>query len=191
MLCESMLSRFESLIDLLKTVPTEQSCLDHVRAIRWRDGEYCPHCGGTRIYHLKDKKNFQCGKCRAQLSIKVGTIFHDTNLPLRKWFMATQLITNHPRGIASTKVAKNLGITQKTAWFVRRRIRHATRTRSFNISLKRTVKIDQTDVDSDASNRYRKGPRGKVGPAKTTVIGAGERLGDRRQGWSESRRLFR
>lgn len=106
MLCESMLSRFESLIDLLKTVPTEQSCLDHVRAIRWRDGEYCPHCGGTRIYHLKDKKKFQCGKCRAQLSIKVGTIFHDTNLPLRKWFMATQLITNHPRASRAQRLPR-------------------------------------------------------------------------------------
>ncbi|MFZ3354846.1 MAG: transposase [Xanthobacteraceae bacterium] len=67
-----MLSRFESLIDLLKTFPTEQSCLDHVRAIRWRDGKYCPHCGGTRIYHFNDKRDFQCGKCRAQFSIKVG-----------------------------------------------------------------------------------------------------------------------
>jgi transposase-like protein len=130
-----MLSRFESLIDLLKTFPTEQSCLDHVRAIRWRDGKYCPHCGGTRIYHFNDKRDFQCGKCRAQFSIKVGTIFRDAKLPLRKWFMAIQLITNHPRGIASTKVAKNLGITQKTAWFVLRRIRHATRTHSFNTPL--------------------------------------------------------
>jgi transposase-like protein len=159
-----MLSRFESLIDPLKTFPTEQSCLDHVRAIRWRDGKYCPHCGGTRIYHFNDKRDFQCGKCRAQFSIKVGTIFRDAKLPLRKWFMAIQLITNHPRGIASTKVAKNLGITQKTAWFVLRRIRHATRTHSFNTPLKRTVKIDQADVGGNASNRYRKGPRPKGCP---------------------------
>ena len=98
-----MLSRFDSLIDLLKAFPTEQSCLDHVRAIRWREGKDCPYCGGTRIYHLNDKRDFQCGKCRSQFSIKVGTIFRDTKLPLRKWFMVIQLITNYPKGIASTR----------------------------------------------------------------------------------------
>lgn len=187
-----MLARFDSLIDLLKAFPTEQSCLNHVRAIRWREGEYCPYCGGTRIYHLNDKRDFQCGKCRSQFSIKVGTIFHDTKLPLQKWFMVIQLlIANYPKGIASTTVAKNLGITQKTAWFLTRRIRHATRTRSFNMPLKRTVKIDQTRVGSHGSDRHRKGRRGNAAIAKTTLIGAGQCQGDHRQRSFRIRHRFR
>jgi transposase-like protein len=174
-----MLAHFDSLFDLLAAFPDEQSCLDHVRAMRWKDGESCPHCGGLRIYHFSDKQNFKCGDCRARFSIKVGTIFHDTKLPLRKWFMAMWMITNHPKGIASTTLAKDLKITQKTAWFVLHRIRHAARTRSFNMPLKGKVEIDETYVGGKATNRH-KGKRGKGKSAygHTPVIGAVERSGD-------------
>jgi transposase-like protein len=172
-----MLTHFDSLFDLLAAFPDEQSCLDHVRGIRWKDGEFCPHCGNTRIYHFSDKENFKCGDCRARFSIKVGTIFHDTKLPMRKWFMAIWMITNHPKGIASTTLAKDLKITQKTAWFVLHRIRHAARTRSFNMPLKGKIEIDETYVGGKAKNRHR-GDRGKGKVAQTPVIGAVERDGD-------------
>jgi transposase-like protein len=172
-----MLAHFDSLFDLLAAFPDEQSCLDHVRSIRWKDGESCPHCGGLRIYHFSDKQNFKCGDCRARFSIKVGTIFHDTKLPLRKWFMAMWMITNHPKGIASTTLAKDLKITQKTAWFVLHRIRHAARTRSFNMPLKGKIEIDETYVGGKAKNRHR-ADRGKGKVAQTAVIGAVERDGD-------------
>lgn len=174
-----MLTHFDSLIDLLTAFPDEQSCLDHVRKIRWADGEYCPHCGRTRIYHFSDKRNFKCGDCRQRFSIKVGTIFHDTKLPLRKWFIAIWMIANHPKGIASTTLARDLKITQKSAWFVLHRVRHAARTRSFNTPLKGTVEIDDTYVGGKAENRHgrRKG-KGKSAYGHTPVIGAVERNGD-------------
>src|SRR5579862_3855881 len=174
-----MLAQFDSLFDLLAAFPDEQSCLDHVRAIRWKDGEFCPHCGGTRIYHFSDKQNFKCGDCRQRFSIKVGTIFHDTKLPLRKWFMAIWLITNHPKGIASTTLAKDLDVTQKTAWFVLHRIRHAARTRSFNMPLKGKVEVDETYVGGKAANRHgHKRGKGKSAYGHATVIGAVERGGE-------------
>lgn len=174
-----MLAHFDSLFDLLAAFPTEQSCLDHVRAIRWKDGEFCPHCGGTRIYHFSDRQNFKCGDCRQRFSIKVGTIFQDTKLPLRKWFMAMWMITNHPKGIASTTLAKDLKVTQKTAWFVLHRIRHAARTKSFNAPLKGEVEIDETYVGGKASNRHGRGRgKGKSAYGHTPVIGAVERDGD-------------
>ena len=108
-----------------------------MREIRWRDSEFCPHCGCSRIYHFSDRKTFKCGDCRQRFSIKVGTIFGDTKLPLRKWFMAIWLITNHPNGIASTTLAKDLKITQKSAWFALHRLRQAARTQSFNAPLTR------------------------------------------------------
>ncbi len=174
-----MLAHFDSLFDLQAAFPDEQACLDHLRAIRWRDGEYCPHCGGTRIYHFSDKRNFKCGDCRQRFSIKVGTIFQDTKLPLCKWFVAMWMITNHPKGIASTTLAKDLKITQKTAWFVLHRIRHAARTRSFNMPLKGKIEVDETYVGGKAANRHqRKRGTGKGAYGHTPVIGAVERNGD-------------
>jgi transposase-like protein len=176
-----MLTHFDSLFDLLAAFPDEQSCIDHIRAIRWKDGEFCPHCGGTRIYHFSDRKTFKCGDCRERFSIKVGTIFHDTKLPLRKWFMALWMITNHPKGIASTTMAKDLKVTQKTAWHLLHRIRHAARTQSFNAPLKGTVEVDETFVGGKARNKHI-GKRGKSGTTggsgKAVVAGAVERNGE-------------
>ena len=174
-----MLTHFDSLFDLLEAFPDEQSCINHIRDLRWADGEFCPHCGGLRIYHFSDRKTFKCGDCRERFSIKVGTIFHDTKLPLRKWFMAIWMIANHPKGVASTTLAKDVQITQKSAWFVLHRIRHAARTRSFHQQLKGTVEVDETYVGGKASNRHG-GRSGKGGGivGKTPVIGAVERRGE-------------
>lgn len=110
-----------------------------------------PAVGGARVYHFSDRKTFKCGDCRLRFSIKVGTIFEDTKLPLRKWFMAIWLVTNHPKGIASTTLAKDLKITQKTAWFVLHRLRHAARTPSFSAPLKGTVEADETYIGGVAT----------------------------------------
>lgn len=131
-----MIPQVDSPYDLAAAFSDDQACLDHLRAIRWCSGPFCPYCAGRRIYHFADRKTFKCGDCRQRFSIKVGTIFEDTRLPLRKWFMAIWMLTNHPKGIASTTLAKDLKITQKTAWFVMHRLRHAATTKSFNAPLK-------------------------------------------------------
>jgi transposase-like protein len=174
-----MLTHFDSLFDLLAAFPDEQSCINHIRDLRWADGEFCPHCGGMRIYHFSDRKSFKCADCRQRFSIKVGTIFEDSKLPLRKWFMAIWLISNHTKGIASTTLARDIQITQKSAWFVLHRIRHAARARSFNKPLNGIVEVDETYVGGKASNRHG-GRSGKGGGAggKTPVIGAVERRGE-------------
>jgi transposase-like protein len=177
-----MLTHFDSLFDLFEAFPDEQSCIDHLRSIRWRDGEHCPYCGGMRIYHFSDRRTFKCGDCRQRFSIKVGTIFEDTKLPLRKWFAAIWMITNHPKGIASTTIAKDLHITQKTGWFLLHRIRHAARTNSFNAPLKGTVESDTTFVGGKNHNRHAKdrkpGQQGGIG--KEVVLGMVERDGELR-----------
>jgi hypothetical protein len=83
-------------------------------------------------------------KTTAREQAKVGTIFEDTKLPLRKWFAAVWLITSHKKGIASTQLANDLKITQKSAWFVLRRLRYAARTRSFNRPLSGQVELDES-----------------------------------------------
>jgi hypothetical protein len=169
-----VIAQIDSLIDLFATFPDEQSCLDHLRQIRWRDGEFCSYCGGNRVYHFSDRKSFKCGSCRKRFSIKVGTIFEDTKLPLRKWFMAIWLVTNRRKGIASTTLAKDLKITQKTAWFVLRRLRHAAQTHSFNAPLKSDVETD-TMLEKHADKRV-PGPRG--GANKAVVHGMVQRDGE-------------
>ncbi|NUJ81404.1 IS1595 family transposase [Methylocystis sp. FS] len=158
-----MLANFDSLYSLFEAFPDEQSCIDHLRAIRWRDGEFCPYCGGAKIYHFSDRKTHKCGECGERFSIKVGTIFENTKLPLRKWFAAIWMITNHPKGIASVTLAKDLKITQKSAWFMLHRLRHAARTPSFNAPLKGDVEADTTFVGGKEKNKHAKG--GKQGGA--------------------------
>ncbi len=177
-----MIKQFNSLFDLMDAFPDEQSCIDHLRSIRWAKGESCPHCGGVRIMHFSDKKTFKCSDCRERFSIKVGTIFQDTKLPLRKWFMAIWLITNHPKGVASTTLAKDLSITQKSAWFVLHRLRHAARTPSFSAPLSDTVEADTTFVGGKEKNKHanKKTPGSQGGANKAVVFGMIERDGELR-----------
>lgn len=177
-----MIKNFDSLFDLMDAFPDEQSCIDHLRAIRWRNGEFCPHCGGTKIYTFSDRKTFKCGDCRDRFSIKVGTIFEGTKLTLRKWFMAIWMITNHPKGIASTTLAKDLKITQKSAWFVLHRLRHAAHTKSFNAPLKGVVEGDTTYVGGKEKNKHAADRTGgkQGGAGKEIVFGILERDGELR-----------
>src|ERR1700712_5542642 len=98
---------FTSLIDLTKKIRSEQDAIDYFTNIRWRNGAFCPYCGTTKVYHFSDKRTHKCGDCRQRFSIKVGTVFEDSKIPLRKWLMAIWLL-NHSKGIASTQLAKDI-----------------------------------------------------------------------------------
>lgn len=176
-----MLKQFKTLADLYVTFSDNQVALDHFKTIRWRNGEFCPYCGNIEVYTLKANR-YQCKECRNTFSILVGTIFENTKLPLRVWFGAIWLLTVHPKGVASTTLARDLGITQKSAWFVLHRLRHAARTQSFNSPLSGTVEIDETYVGGKGYNRHKSQRRKRKGKAgivnKTPVIGAVQRDGD-------------
>ncbi|WP_213980157.1 IS1595 family transposase [Sphingomonas sp. dw_22] len=175
---ESPLKQFDTLFQMMAAFPDEQSAIDHFTAIRWKDGAFCPLCGSTRVYHFSDRRTHKCGDCRKRFSIKVGTIFEDSKIELRKWMMAIWLITSHKKGIASTQLAKDLGVTQKTAWFMLHRLRHAVRTQSFNRPLDGEVEVDETYVGGKASNRHKGDPKNGPGTSgKVAVIGALQRGG--------------
>jgi transposase-like protein len=103
----------------------EQVCIDAVAAMRWPDGVVCPHadCQGKDPYYLKTQKRWKCRKCRKQFSVKVGSIFEDSAIPLQKWLPAVWLLTSCKNGVSSWEIHRALGITQKSAWFMLHRIR--------------------------------------------------------------------
>ena len=178
-----MPAEFKSLFDLLKAIPDEQAAIDHFTAIRWKDGEFCPLCGSTRrIFHFADGKSHKCGDCRRRFSIKVGTIFQDTKISLQKWLMAVWLLTFHKKGIASTTLARDLDVTQKTAWFMLHRLRHAALTKSFNAPLDGTVEVDETFVGGKEKNKHARDRVGGTqgGKGKAVVLGLLDRDGDLR-----------
>src|SRR5207249_6110931 len=108
---------------------SQENCLDYLVARRaeWRDGIVCPRCGNTVVSFLKNQLRWQCSKRhpRQQFSVKVGTIMEDSPIPLEKWLPAMWMIFNCKNGISSCEIARALGITQKTAWFMLHRIRPA------------------------------------------------------------------
>ena len=171
--------KFTTLLDLLAALPNEQAAIDHFRAVRWKNGAFCPYCGSTKIYHFANKRTHKCGDCRQRFSIKVGTIFEDSNIGLRTWMLAIWFITSHKKGIASTQLAKDLGVTQKTAWFIMHRLRHASRTPSFNRQLSGIVEADEAFIGGKEGNK----PARKRGLRKKAIVfGMLERDGELRAG---------
>lgn len=173
------MKEFKNLLEVVRHFSDEQTCIDFLVNARWNGKPVCPHCGNdNKIYFLKTVKKFKCSKCRKQFSVKIGTIFEDSALPLSTWFAGFYLITAHKKGISSMQLAKDLGITQKTAWFVLHRIRYAMKTESFNKPLEGTIECDETYVGGKNKNRhYNQKKDGKGTANKQPVFGLMERKG--------------
>lgn len=165
---------FKSMFDLTRHFPDEQSCRDALALARWNGKPVCVHCGSSRkIYPIADGKLLKCADCRQPFSVRVGTIFEDSALPLQKWYMALWLITSHKKGISSLQLHRDIGVTQKTAWHMLHRIRYALANKTFRKPLDGIVEVDETYIGGLEKNKHRSKRKhvGTGGAGKMAVIG--------------------
>jgi transposase-like protein len=121
-----------NLFSLAKAFPTEDAALDYWLAIRWPNGVRCVACDNPKVYRIvtpnksgRDKLLFECAGCGLHFSPTTGTLFHDSHLPLTKWFAAIALMCEGKKGISANQMKRHLGVTYKTAWYLCHRIRKA------------------------------------------------------------------
>jgi transposase-like protein len=121
----------KTLQEAIKHFADEQTCIDTVAALRWPNGPVCPtpDCKAA-IYYMPTQRRWKCRTCKKQFSVKVGTIFEDSPIGLDKWLIALWMLVNCKNGISSYEVGRDLGITQKSAWFVLHRLRLALQAKS-------------------------------------------------------------
>ena len=146
--------RIRSLYDVLEAFPTEQSCVEHLARLRWPNGPVCPSCGTIgRAYRIRQR--FKCAYCRSFFSVRKGTIFEESRLPLRKWFAAIYLFTSNRKGISSHQLARDIGVHQETAWFMLSRLRQVADNMAVEI-LRGIIEVDECYVGGRNRNRHAK-----------------------------------
>ncbi len=123
----------KTLQDAIRYFSDEQTCIDAVAALRWPGGKpLCPACEGKEHYWLASQNRWKCKECYRQFTVKLGTIFEDSALSLTKWLPALWMLVNCKNGISSYELASDLGISQKSAWFMLHRLRLALKGGSLN-----------------------------------------------------------
>jgi transposase-like protein len=159
-----------NLIDLMEQYHSDEKCLQALESLRWPRGVRCPRCESDKVWRT-ERAQFDCGTCSYRFSVTSGTIFHDTHLPLRKWFLATYLMVESKKGMSAAQLSRTLKVTYKTAWYLCHRIRAAMRD-AYPFPLRGIVEVDETYVGGSVQGKG----KGYVGN-KAIVVGAVQRGG--------------
>jgi transposase-like protein len=157
------------LMKLMDAFDTEAECRAYMEELRWPNGIECPRCQGKVISRIVKRDQFDCDSCRYQFSVMSGTVFHDSHLPLPKWFVATYLICESRKGYSANQMKRTLGISYKTAWYLCHRIRAAMTEAEHKMS--GTIEIDEVYIGGKAKHMSEKWKN------KVPVIGIRERGG--------------
>ena len=173
-------TRFDSIISLASYFSNEEICRQFLKEQRWGSVVVCPYCGSVHVYACGDGKRFKCDGCGNKFSVLVGTIFENTKLPLRKWFMAMYLLSSHKKGVSSHQIARDIEVTQKTAWFMLHKIRTLLGQED-NVTLADEVECDEAYMGGREKNKHgskrTEATRGRSTKTKTPVFGMVQRGG--------------
>ena len=134
-----------NIMKLMEQFGTDDKCRNVLEELRWPDSVQCPRCESEKVSRIKERDQFDCDECRYQFSVTSGTIFHDTHLPLQKWFVAIYLTVESKKGVSANQMKRVLGVSYKTAWYLCHRIRTAM-TEMNPKPLKGTVEVDEAYV---------------------------------------------
>ena len=174
-----------NLFDILNRFPDQQSCIDHLERIRFGNEPYCPLCGDMDVARKKERNlvgRWNCHGCNSSFNVLSKTIMQKTKVPLQKWFCAIGLILNAKKSLSSCQLARDLDMTQPTAWYVQQRIRAAMASKQLPL-LRGIIEADETYVGGRPRRRKnrkdddQKNKRGR-GTKKTPVLGAVQRSGN-------------
>lgn len=160
-----------NLVDLMDRFHSEEACRALLEELRWPDGIECLRCESKNVSRIKNRPQLVCNSCHYHFSVTADTIFHDSHLPLHKWFLAVYLIVESKKGISANQLKRSLGVTYKTAWYLCHRIRAAFKEVDAQL-LKGIVEVDETFVGGKVEGMGR-----GYKDNKTVVVGAFERDG--------------
>lgn len=176
----------KTLLDAVQYFKDEDNAIRYLAQKRWPNGVVkCPTCGSDKVSYLEKQKRWQCSKRhpKRQFSIKVGTIMEDSPIGLDKWLPVLWLIANCRNGVSSWEIHRDLGVTQKTAWFMLHRVRLAMQDDLTGGMLGGEVEIDETFIGGKARNMHKAKKKamertGKRAEGKIVVMGMVERKGN-------------
>lgn len=173
-------AKFNSLIQIADYFNTEDKCKQAIAQERWGEGNaVCPYCGCTHTYMTAEGR-YICKDCAKHFSVTVGTIFENTKVSLRKWFMAMYLVSSHKKGVSSLQLSRDIKVTQKTAWFMLHKIR-GLYGQSDSVSLNGEVEMDEMYLGGRETNKHEskrtEGTQGRSTKTKTPIFGMVEREG--------------
>jgi transposase-like protein len=148
------------LLEAIEHFSHPQTCVETVARAKWPNGPECPRCANKRLSYVTTRCTWTCLECRKQFSVKVGTIFEDSPIALNKWLCAMWMVGNCKNGVSSYEIARDLQVTQKTAWFMLHRIRYAMHHGTIN-KMSGTVEADEAFIGGKARFMH-KGRREKM-----------------------------
>lgn len=144
---------FNSLFDLEQAFPNEQTCINYLTEMRWHGYVTSPFIEGcSKVYNCKSNR-YRCKESGKYFNVRTGTLFNNTKIPLRKWFMAIWLVTSNKKGISSAQLTRDIDVTQKTAWFMLQRIRKCFNSKNNN-HLDGDVDVEETYIGGKNKNRH-------------------------------------
>jgi transposase-like protein len=160
-----------NIIEIYKTFPTQQDCINHLEKVRWNNEPVCPYCNSKNNTQIKKENRYHCNTCNTSFSVMINTIFENTKLDFQKWFLAISLVLNAKKGISARQLARDIEVNKNTAWYMLMRLRTAMIEQTQ--LLEGIVEIDETYIGGKDSNRHQNNKKstGSGMDDKTPVFG--------------------